>query len=134
MVILAFLNEHLFVSFAYAGFDQVMDSVLIKCSSFFNLIFFSLGYTSTLCDSLLHLASGHNEQRQCKGINYFKDGSDPPLLSDSEYPDWLWDILTDEKKRSRDEELPHDISNTTLQRRKNKQLRRQENATRKQNN
>ncbi|KAK2562940.1 hypothetical protein P5673_013920 [Acropora cervicornis] len=84
--------------------------------------------------AFLATETGNNEQRQCKGINYFKDGSDPPLLSDSEYPDWLWDILTDEKKRSRDEELPHDLSNVTLRRRKNKQLRRQENATRKQNN
>lgn len=132
MRIVAFLNEHFFLLRVYVGFDQLVESAL-QIFFVFDLIFFSLDHTSALCDSLLHLASGNNEQRQCKGINYFKDGSDPPLLSDSEYPDWLWDILTDEKKRSRDEELPHDLSNITLRRRKNKQRRRQENATRKQN-
>lgn len=32
-----------------------------------------------------------------KGIQYLKDKQDPVALDDSEYPDWLWDLL-DEKK------------------------------------
>ncbi|KAK9825425.1 hypothetical protein WJX81_004741 [Elliptochloris bilobata] len=27
------------------------------------------------------------------GANYQKAGSDPPLRPDSEYPEWLWDIM-----------------------------------------
>ena len=27
------------------------------------------------------------------GASYVKGGSDPPLLPDSDYPDWLWDIM-----------------------------------------
>ncbi|GBG84401.1 hypothetical protein CBR_g38683 [Chara braunii] len=27
------------------------------------------------------------------GANIMKDGSDPPLKDDSEYPDWLWTLL-----------------------------------------
>jgi len=25
-----------------------------------------------------------------RGCNILKDGADPPILADSEYPDWLW--------------------------------------------
>ena len=28
----------------------------------------------------------------CTGLNYFKDGEDPKLLPDEEYPDWLWEL------------------------------------------
>mmetsp|Transcript_42354 Transcript_42354/g.133645 ORF Transcript_42354/g.133645 Transcript_42354/m.133645 type:complete len:124 (-) Transcript_42354:31-402(-) len=27
-----------------------------------------------------------------RGANILKDGTDPPILPDSEYPDWLWTI------------------------------------------
>ncbi|EOD27067.1 hypothetical protein EMIHUDRAFT_204961 [Emiliania huxleyi CCMP1516] len=27
-----------------------------------------------------------------RGANILKDGADPPILPDSEYPDWLWTI------------------------------------------
>eukprot|EP00271_Cylindrocystis_brebissonii_P011528 TRINITY_DN29371_c0_g1_i1.p1 TRINITY_DN29371_c0_g1~~TRINITY_DN29371_c0_g1_i1.p1 ORF type:complete len:123 (-),score=29.00 TRINITY_DN29371_c0_g1_i1:229-597(-) len=27
------------------------------------------------------------------GANFLKEGSDPPLKDDSEYPDWLWTLL-----------------------------------------
>eukprot|EP00039_Didymoeca_costata_P018863 m.335293 g.335293 ORF g.335293 m.335293 type:complete len:89 (+) comp17563_c0_seq1:48-314(+) len=26
------------------------------------------------------------------GANYFKDGQDPVIKADSEYPDWLWKV------------------------------------------
>jgi hypothetical protein len=32
-----------------------------------------------------------------KGIHYLKEGKEPVALEDSEYPEWLWDLL-DEKK------------------------------------
>ena len=28
----------------------------------------------------------------CKGANYLKEGEDPPILDDKEYPDWLWEL------------------------------------------
>lgn len=31
------------------------------------------------------------------GLQYLKDGQDPVALDDSEYPEWLWELL-DEKK------------------------------------
>jgi len=30
-----------------------------------------------------------------RGVNIFKNKTDPPLLPDSQYPSWLWDFLTD---------------------------------------
>lgn len=26
------------------------------------------------------------------GVNIYKKGQDPPILSDSEYPEWLWEL------------------------------------------
>lgn len=76
------------------------------------------------------LIPGDSEQRLCKGINYLKEGSDPPLLADSEYPEWLWSILDDKKKPKADEESPVDINNKTLWRRKRKLKIREQNAMR----
>lgn len=77
-------------------------------------------------------AGGASEQKLCKGINYLKEGSDPPLLPDSEYPEWLWNILDDDKKLSVGDQS-FDINNITHRRRQRKAQRRQENAMRKQN-
>ncbi|CAG8460005.1 944_t:CDS:2, partial [Acaulospora colombiana] len=35
-----------------------------------------------------------------KGINIFKDGSDPISKLDEEYPEWLWDLLDEEKQNA----------------------------------
>ncbi|KAI8879311.1 hypothetical protein K501DRAFT_226843 [Backusella circina FSU 941] len=40
-----------------------------------------------------------------KGIHYFKEGKEPVALEDSEYPDWLWDLL-DEKKQKQKSSKP----------------------------
>lgn len=29
----------------------------------------------------------------CTGANYFKEGEDPLLKADEEYPEWLWGLL-----------------------------------------
>lgn len=71
---------------------------------------------------------GGSEQKLCQGINYFKDGSDPPLLPDSEYPEWLWDVL--QPKQPVEEELA-DVNNKTYWRRLRKIKLRQTNAARK---
>jgi large subunit ribosomal protein L54 len=34
---------------------------------------------------------------RCVGANVLKEGEDPLLLSDSEYPKWLWSLLDDPK-------------------------------------
>ncbi|KAI8370524.1 mitochondrial ribosomal protein L37-domain-containing protein [Radiomyces spectabilis] len=36
-----------------------------------------------------------------KGINFLKDGKDPVALDDSEYPDWLWDLLDAKKQKQK---------------------------------
>ncbi|CAG8632173.1 8547_t:CDS:2, partial [Acaulospora morrowiae] len=35
-----------------------------------------------------------------KGINIFKGGSDPISKLDEEYPDWLWELLDEEKQNA----------------------------------
>ncbi|EDO45759.1 predicted protein [Nematostella vectensis] len=66
-------------------------------------------------------SSQQKEPELCKGVNYLKDESDPPLLPDSEYPDWLWDLLDPPKEDS-----------VTYRRRMSKRMRRQENEIRRQ--
>lgn len=33
------------------------------------------------------------------GVNIYSKGDDPPILPDSEYPDWLWGVLDKPKTR-----------------------------------
>ncbi|EOA31985.1 hypothetical protein CARUB_v10015225mg [Capsella rubella] len=47
------------------------------------------------------------------GANTLKDGSDPKILPDSDYPDWLWHLLDkrpalSELRRKNVETLPYD--------------------------
>lgn len=47
------------------------------------------------------------------GANTLKDGADPKILSDSDYPDWLWHLLDkrpalSELRRKNVETLPYD--------------------------
>ncbi|KAJ4827321.1 hypothetical protein Tsubulata_003271 [Turnera subulata] len=47
------------------------------------------------------------------GANILKDGTDPKVLADSEYPDWLWHLLDkrpalSELKRKSAETLPYE--------------------------
>lgn len=47
------------------------------------------------------------------GGNILKDGTDPKLVADSEYPDWLWHLLDkkpalSELRRKNTETLPYD--------------------------
>lgn len=41
-------------------------------------------------------------QKYCCGLNYAKEGSDPELKPDSEYPEWLWDVHTGPPKTYKD--------------------------------
>lgn len=36
------------------------------------------------------------------GLNYFKNKPDVFAKEDSEYPDWLWDLLADSSKKKTD--------------------------------
>lgn len=45
----------------------------------------------------LRKASAAPKGTVLKGLQFLKDKQDPVALDDSEYPDWLWDLL-DEKK------------------------------------
>ena len=51
------------------------------------------------------------------GINFLKDGKDPVALDDTEYPDWLWDLL-DEKKQKQKTTKPN---NRQYHRKKNRE-------------
>lgn len=62
--------------------------------------------------------------KTCFGVNYLKEGADPPLLPDNEYPDWLWKLL-EPKQTTTDEHQEY-------WRKLNKKQRRQENEIRKQ--
>lgn len=34
----------------------------------------------------------------CLGANYFKTGEDPVIKPESEYPEWLWGLQTDNQQ------------------------------------
>ncbi|XP_031553475.1 39S ribosomal protein L54, mitochondrial-like [Actinia tenebrosa] len=65
-------------------------------------------------------------QERCFGINYLKDGTDPPLLPDNEYPDWLWKLT----EPTYTEESPEQTA--AYWKNINKKRRRQENEIKKQ--
>ena len=37
-----------------------------------------------------------------KGVNFYKNGSDPVAKLDEEYPDWLWELLDEEVIRQKE--------------------------------
>ena len=42
-------------------------------------------------------STGSMSTTHCTGLNILKDGKDPELMPDDQYPDWLWTILDTEK-------------------------------------
>ncbi len=38
-------------------------------------------------------SSGPLDPTVCNGVNILKNGSDPPIKPDSEYPEWLWGLI-----------------------------------------
>ena len=42
-------------------------------------------------------STGSMSTPHCTGLNILKDGKDPELMPDDQYPDWLWTILDPEK-------------------------------------
>lgn len=42
-------------------------------------------------------STGSMSTTHCTGLNILKDGKDPELMPDDQYPDWLWTILDPEK-------------------------------------
>ncbi|EIE90839.1 hypothetical protein G6F46_012139 [Rhizopus delemar] len=63
------------------------------------------------------IASSAPKGTTLKGIQFLKDGKDPVALDDSEYPDWLWDLL-DEKKLKQKSTKP---SNRQYHRKQNRE-------------
>ncbi|KAJ5219912.1 Ribosomal protein L37 mitochondrial [Penicillium chermesinum] len=52
------------------------------------------------------------------GLNYFKNKPDVVAKEDSEYPDWLWDLLTDSSKQAKSEKGGVDPSTLNKKQRK----------------
>ena len=42
-------------------------------------------------------STGSMSTTHCTGLNILKDGKDPELMPDDQYPNWLWTILDPEK-------------------------------------
>ena len=42
-------------------------------------------------------STGSMSTTHCTGLNILKDGEDPELMPDDQYPNWLWTILDPEK-------------------------------------
>ena len=42
-------------------------------------------------------STGSMSTTHCTGLNILKEGEDPELMPDDQYPDWLWTILDPEK-------------------------------------
>ncbi|KAJ5692214.1 hypothetical protein N7462_001637 [Penicillium macrosclerotiorum] len=52
------------------------------------------------------------------GLNYFKNKPDVIAMEDSEYPDWLWDLLGDASKQSKTDKGGVDVSTLNKKQRK----------------
>ncbi|KAJ6032277.1 hypothetical protein N7540_003009, partial [Penicillium herquei] len=52
------------------------------------------------------------------GLNYFKNKPDVFAKDDSEYPDWLWDLLSDSSKQSKKDNGGVDVSSLNKKQRK----------------
>ncbi|KAJ5885016.1 hypothetical protein N7495_009526 [Penicillium taxi] len=52
------------------------------------------------------------------GLNYFKNKPDVFAKEDSEYPDWLWDLLADPSKQSKSDNGGVDVSTLNKKQRK----------------
>ena len=65
----------------------------------------------------------------CPGANYFKEGSDPVLKPDNDYPDWLW-TLGGPKKDLKD--MSPEVDGKAYYKRLRKQTLRNNNTIRKQ--
>lgn len=48
------------------------------------------------------------------GLNYFKNKPDVFAKEDSEYPDWLWDLLGDSSKQAKNERGGVDVSSMLI--------------------
>ena len=42
-------------------------------------------------------STGSMSTTHCTGLNILKDGKDPELMPDDQYPDWLWTLLDEPK-------------------------------------
>ncbi|GAA5799165.1 mitochondrial ribosomal protein L37-domain-containing protein [Helicostylum pulchrum] len=74
----------------------------------------SLFHTSTIARNVTETPITSNNTKKpssvpqgtvLKGLQFLKDGQDPVALDDSEYPEWLWDLL-DEKKMKQKTKKP----------------------------
>jgi large subunit ribosomal protein L54 len=54
-------------------------------------------------------AGSATDPKVATGVNIYQRGSDPPILPDSEYPEWLWGLVDKRKTIKQLHQLAKDV-------------------------